>query len=73
MKATGIQRVTIELTSGTQIVLAPRYPTLPAQVILPDCSGRVGKVLDIGVDDLLGILGRIRDERATEPQPAEPK
>jgi hypothetical protein len=68
MKAIGIKRVTIELTSGTQIVMAPAFPSLPAQMILPDVTGRIGKVLDLAVDDLLGILGRIIDERRAQSQ-----
>lgn len=64
MKRSAIKRVTIELSSGAKIVLAPMYPSLPAQFVMPDCSGRIGRVLDIGVDDLLGILGRIQTERA---------
>lgn len=60
-----IKRVTIELSSGAKIVLAPMYSTLPAQFVMPDVSGRIGRVLDIDVNDLLGILGRIQAERAT--------
>lgn len=71
MKRTAIKRVTIELSSGAQIVMAPEYPTLPLQFVMPSGSGRIGKVLEIGVDDFIGILGRILKERSAEPQNCE--
>ena len=66
MKRTAIRRVTIELTSGTQIVLAPGCPSLSAQVVLPCCSGRIGRVLEVSVSELLEILQRIKSERADD-------
>lgn len=59
MIRTAIKRVTIELSSGAQIVLAPGYPTMPAQFVMPDCTGRIGRVLEISVDELLGVLATV--------------
>ncbi len=52
---TGIKRVTIELSSGAQIVMAPGF-RLPIQFVMPDGSGRIGKVIEIEVEQLLEIL-----------------
>lgn len=67
MRETAIHRVTIELTNGTRIVMAPAWPTLPIQIVLPDVTGRIGKVLDVQVEDLLSILERIVNAKTATP------
>ena len=61
-----IRRVTIELSSGAQIVLAPRFPSLPAQFVMPGICGRLGEILEISVDDLIAILQQVREEKSGE-------
>ena len=59
MKKTAIHRVLIEFTNGLQIVLAPAYPTLPVQIIKPSVTGRIGEVIEITADDLIGVLQKL--------------
>lgn len=61
MIKTAIKRVTIELSSGAQIVMAPAWPTLPIQFVMPGALGRLGEVIEIPADNLLSILEGIRD------------
>lgn len=62
MKRAGIKRVTIELSSGAQIVMAPGWPGLPVQFIMPDVTGRIGKVIELSVEQLLNILADLVKE-----------
>lgn len=59
---TGIKRVTIELSSGAQIVMAPEFKSLPIQFVMPGVSGRIGQVIEITVDQLLQILTDLKGD-----------
>lgn len=59
---TGIKRVTIELSSGAQIVMAPGLKSLPIQFVMPGAFGRIGQVIEIEVDQLLKILTDLKGD-----------
>lgn len=61
---TGIKRVTIELSSGAQIVMAPEFKSLPIQFVMPGVSGRIGEVIEISADELIKLLADLIREKS---------